>query len=442
MRRIRIINPLVDKTYKTYVGADYSSGATLTVISNVSFAANDIALVGEPREEYTETKKVNSISGSTTFNLASALNFSHGKGTSVYRTIWDNVSIEGRSSSSGTFAELTQSALQWDNRNNETVYYHSDGTDSWEYRFRFYNSVTATYSEYSPTLTGSSPARNSVRYMISQVRKNTADEERKIVPDDSEIIRAFNEAQDIIYSHNPKYWFLYVDTYKGSSSISATASNDVYTLASYTTLGHLDTIRYRYTSGSLDEIYHLRRKSNVEFDSLMRDLNRSKDDHPLMYKMLPADSASSKGYFQVDPVIQNSGVGQFYPNYYEKMADLDTVDDTTQVPLPFLLENYAISYVEKIKGNEKKSAIYEAWLLDSDPNKVPKGLAMLDAMDVHQRGSTGQPKQLVRFRGQSIETRLYGERTPRSRDWERENYFTFVPFLFLFSSILWITKIV
>src|SRR5690349_21699964 len=123
MRRLRIQNPILSKSYRTYVSADYSSGVTLTAASVTSFAANDLLVVGEPREEYAELKKLNSTTGSTTMTLASALNFAHSKGTPIYKSAWDFVYIERRTSSSGSFSVVSQSPIQWDNKNNETVYY-------------------------------------------------------------------------------------------------------------------------------------------------------------------------------------------------------------------------------------------------------------------------------------------------------------------------------
>src|SRR3990167_8781419 len=217
MRRVRINNPLLDKSYRTFLDSDYSSGTTLTVVNNISF--------------------------------------------------------ERRTSSAGTFAEITETAIQWDNKDNETVYYDQNATDNYEYRFRFRNTSTLEYSEYSPTITGAAPERNTVRYMLRQVRLLTGDTERKLA-EDEEIIRAFNIAQDIIYTHNPKYWFLYADTFEaGSGSIAATAGEDVYTLNNLTRYGHLAGIKYRYNSSPTDNIYRLKKITEVEFDRLDSDQN-------------------------------------------------------------------------------------------------------------------------------------------------------------------------
>lgn len=429
MRRIRIQNPLIDHTYKSYLGADYAvaDGTAVTFISNNSFAANDQLIFGEPREELAELKKLNSVSGATSGVIASALKFAHQKGTSIYRVIWDQVAIEADYGSG--FAIITTSAIQWDNAGNETVYYDPNGTNATSYRFRFYNTVTLAYSEYSPTLTGATPARNTVGYMLEQIRLIAGDRERKIVQDE-ELIRVLNRAQDIVYSYNSKWWFLKVDTEKANNGISATTPNTVYSLASYTNLGHLARLKYRYTSGSLDYKYDLKYKGELEFDSINWNYNQPQFDYPEFYKMLPADSSSTKGYFQIDSPIKTNSIGIFYPVYYEKMTDLDTVDDTTQIPLPAILEDYGISYVFSLKGNETKAAQYMNQFLgpadSQEKSREISGIKLLQELDKQQRGGVGQPRSLVAYKGRLGTNNFMGNYTGRpgtTRDYLRENFF-------------------
>ncbi len=356
--------------------------------------------------------------------MASTLNFAHIKGTAVYKVPWDYISIESRTPS-GTFAEISQSPIQWDNKNNETVYYDQNGTDATEYRFHFYNSVTLTYAEYSPTITGAGFTKKQVGYMLRNVRLTTNDLERKIATDD-EIIRFFNLAQDIIYAHNPKYWFLLVDTYKQGTGLSTTAGTSIYSLSSYTSLGHLDRVRFKYISGASQLVYDLKNSSPLEFDSQVEDLTATGDDYASDYKLLPADSSSDQGYLQIYPMTLTAGVGTIYPVYYKTMASLDTVDDETDVPLSSLLENFAIAQVEKIKGNETKADIYEKLFYGTAPKRagyeVVTGLAMLDAMDNAVKHPQGQPRQLWRFRGQGGADR-YFRSNQMSSDEMKERFF-------------------
>lgn len=428
MRRIRISNPLVDKTYKTYLSTDYASGTTLEVLSTTSFTASDLLVIGEPSEEYCESKQLSSVTDIDTLALASALNFDHPKGTAVYKVVWDFVSIESRSSSAGTFAEISQSPIQWDNKNNETVYYDSSGTNDYEYRFRFYSSVTATYAEYSPTITGAGFTRSQVGYMLRNVRMTVNDLERKIVSDD-EIIRYFNMAGEIIYAHNPKYWFLLVDSYKQSDGIACSAGTSVYSMSQYEDLGHLDRVRYRYINGASQLLYDLKASPPLEFDSQVEDLTATGDDYASEYKLLPADSSSDQGYIQIYPETLTTGIGTLYPVYYKNVTSLDTVEDETPVPIPSLLENFAICQIEKVKGNETKAKIYEKAFYGTSPERVgkytdspPEGLALLDAQDHARKYPQGQPRQLWKFRGQNGAGR-YFRSNAASSDSDKENYF-------------------
>lgn len=428
MRKIRLGNPQVDRTYKTYLSTDYisaSSGVSLHVLNRTSFSPNDLVVIGEPREELTEEKMIATLVDIDTVNLASALNFSHSKSTAVYKVLYDFVSIEARSSSAGTFAEVTQSPIQWDNKDNETIYFHQDGTDSFEYRFRFLNTVTDTYSEYSPTITGAGFTKQQVGFMVGRVRQIIADRERKIVSD-NEIISYFNTAQDIIYARNPKYFFLKVDTYKQSDGISVTVGEDTYSLATYENYGHLDRVRYRYVSGGQSLLYNLTAKNDLEFESSVEDLNQTGDDHIEEYRLLPPDSSSDPGYLQVYPKPITSGVGTLFPVYYKVMPTLDTVEDETPVPLPQLLENFAIAQCERLKGNDKKAKIYEEMFYGNadtrKDNDVLMGLAVLDQLDNARKRPQGQPRSLWNYRGQDGGTRYLSRNKGLTSDDIKERY--------------------
>lgn len=422
-RRIRIVNPLVDKTYKTFLSVDYTTAATtdLEVLNSTSFADDDLLVVGEPTQETTEKGTIDTVADINTFTLLASLNFPHNKGTAVYKVLWDFASIESRSSSSGTFAQLSQIPIQWDNKNNETVYYDNNGTNATEYRFRFYNSITLAYAEYSPTITGGGFTKAQVGYMLRNVRSITNDKERKIV-DDDELIRYFNTAQDIIYARNPRYWFLKVDTYKDSNGISIVSGTDVYDLDVYSNYGHLSKLRFLYNNGTTQQIYDLEYKPTNEFDRLVSNLTQTGNDYASCYKQVPPDASSEKGYIQIYPKPINA-YGTLYPSFYKTMDALDTVDDSTPVPLPYLLENYAISQVEKIKGNDTKARLYEGMFYGT-PDKlkddqVVGGLALLDNMDNANKRPQEQARNLVNFRGQKMNYGNYG----RTRDEIKEQEF-------------------
>lgn len=428
MRQININNPILN-SYITDLASDYASGTAITVKNNNSFAANDLLVFGKPTEERTEQKKITAVNADKiSITLDTALSFSHQKGTPVYKSLWDFVSIEGRSSSAGVFAEITQSPIQWDAQENKTIYFHSDGTDTWQYRFRFLNSVTSLYSEYSPTLTGAGFTRKQLGYIIKRARKIAGDTEGRIMSTD-ELLRAAVRAKHIIRAHNPEYWFWKVDGYKSNKSIAATSDDSVYDLASITDLGVIDSIEYKYTSGAENVKYELKKKGDVEFKALTRDLNRPSDDHPRFYRLLPADDSSEIGYFEIDNPIKTDSVGTFYINYYKDEANYDSVDDETSIVIPEILEDFLASEIYAAAGNETMAERYRKKF--SGPEARQKtlalekldGIALLDALDKQYKEAHGQPKQFIRFRGQKAMSRLYGSRYGMSPDYRRENYF-------------------
>jgi len=417
MRKVTIPNStLLDDTYKTNVSSAYSSGTTLTVLSSVSYTANDLIVVGEIGEELTELKKITAAPTVTTLTLASALNFAHPKDTPVYKVAWDNVCIERNA------VLITTSAIQWDKK--DTIYFDSSGSNTDSYRYRFYNSVSLTYAEYSPSVTGAGYTRPSLGYMIREVRKIIQDVERKIVTD-TEVIRFINAAQDIISGVRPDWWFLR----KENNSVTTTAGTRQYTLPSdIGNLGTVDSIRYNFNDGTTDEIYHLKFLPFAEFDYEVRDNTNdstTRDDHTEYYTLREADTTYPTGSFEVWPIPATTNYGTFYVRYFEEMDDLDDVADETQVPIPAILENYAIAQCYKVMGKEDLGTYYDN-LFWGPAGEVKgrvrlTGIALLEQLNQSQKRPLGQPRSLWRFSGQRAIDQLFHNRVI-DRDEIHEKY--------------------
>lgn len=417
MRSISVANPSIANVYKTYLTAAYVSGISLSVVSNVSFSANDFVVIGEPSEESTELQRISALSGKETLTLIAALNFEHTRSSPVYRVNWNYVIIEGRALSTDVWARLTESPIQWDKLN--TVYNHVAGTNTWQYRHRFWDSFNDRLSEYGPTILGSGFTRSQVGYMLRQVRQVTNDLNGRVAGDRA-IIRFFNSAQDIIRGYKADWsWLKVTDT-----SITTTASINKYGLpANIGNLGNVEDVRYRYDDGAANDItYQLKFKNEKEFDALVEDNERSTDDYVKVYTFSEADSSNASGYILVEPIPKTTARGTFYIRYHREMADLDTVDDETLVPIPSLLENFAIGQMEWIKDNEDKARLYERWLVSDNDKVIPKGIAMLFKLDAAKRRPSGQPFSLKRWRGRRGANQFYN-RGYINADYQRETYF-------------------
>jgi hypothetical protein len=425
MRRLRIPNPDLTKSEKTYLDLDYASGigTTLTVLNNYGFANYDIAIIGEVGEEKSESKNVTSQTGNTVINIGGVLKFSHNKGCIVYRYEFDQVEIYRYRASAWTL--ISTSNLQWDKR--ETIYVDANGLSTDAYRYRFVNSASSNTSDYSPTVLATGFTRNQVGYMIREVRRILGDAERRFVSDE-EIIRQFNRAQDVVKAIRPNWWFLR----KENSQMTTVATTRKYGLLTYLSdMNYIDSVRYKYLSGNVNNIYHLTKLSLVELDYLVRDGNQVGDNWPSSYTIEPPDSVDTVGYLTIDKPPLTSGLGTFYIRYFKNMTDLDDVADATDIPIPSILEDFALAYGFRVKGDEVRAGIYERrfWgpqaghnVSTSDKSREKTGLRLLELMQNAKGRAVGQPESLKSWRGRSAIRKLYHS-SSLNRDELHTNYY-------------------
>ena len=425
MRKVTLGNPVVYNTHRTQLRTEYSLGAiTLDVLSNVSYADNDLIVIGQPGEEHAELEIVDSLTAKNTITLESSLNFSHPKDTPVYKVPWDFVQIQTKTPEDGdNWVALTESPIQWDKRN--TVYYHEAGTSRNQYRFRFFKSNESVYgekyAEWSPTVSGAGFNRDQVGYMIREVRTVSNDTQGKILGDRG-IIRAFNKAQDIIRAAKDDWLWLK----KTDSTVTTTASDNEYPLPdAIGNTGNVSDIRYHLDDGSVDEIYALKFLPENEFDALDQDQDRGTDDHLTHYTFKEGDDSNPAGYIRVFPTPKTTGYGTFLIRHHIEIVDLDLVTDTTVIPIPSLLEDFAIAQIERIRGNDARARLYERWLLSDDPKVTPPGIANLMRLDANRKRPSGQPMALKRFRGRRGLHNFYNNRLSdvSQIDDIRERYF-------------------
>src|SRR3990167_6078995 len=118
--------------------------------------------------------------------------------------------------------------------------------------------------------------------------------------------------------------------------------------------------------------------------------------------------------------------GTFYVRYFEEMSDMDDVADTTQVPLPQIIEDYAIAMCYKILNREDIAKVYEDRFWgpagEIKGRRGLTGLALLEQLNYNQKRPKGQPRSLVDFTGREPLRRLFGN-VRIDRDRLHEDYF-------------------
>jgi len=409
MRRLRFPVPDLSESEKTYLDSDYSSGTILTVVNNYGFDTNDIVIVGEKSEEKTESQVVTNQEGHNTVNISSDLKFDHNKGCVVYRFRYDQVQVYRKRS--GSWSLISTSNIQWDKK--ETIYVDKTSRDGDEYKYRLKNSSSGETSGYSPTIPASGFTSNKAGYVIQEARSILGDDSTKYVKD-AEFLRQMNRIQEKIQALREDWWFLKVDTYKQDNGISGSASEDTYSLATYSDLNFIDTIKFNMNDGTTNVTYHLKQTTDLEMDYETRDETRSDDDYVEKYQLLPPDSSSDQGYIRVWPSPETGSYCTFYPIYYKKMSTIDDIMDEIEPPLVQIFIDYCLEYGFKAKENETKADYYG--------NKVDEGLGYLSKLNQSQTRAVGQPKALKTFRGRKAVSRYFQDHVV-DRDAQVRKYF-------------------
>jgi len=386
---IKIDNPILSDNEKTWLTQAVADGTTaLTVKSNEGFSADDYIVIGEVGEEESEAVKISSTTGDHTITLAVAVKHGHTQGTPIYFTRWDKYSLEVKPTGGDYSAVAGMPVdIEWDSEFSEHIY---SGATTDSYRFRFYNSQTAAYSSYSPIVAGTGYTRKSARYMTNNVLKIANDPDAKVLNRD-EIRYQFNAAQDYVSAMNNRWWFLW----KEGDAISSVASTEQYGFLE--DWSHLKAIICHFDDGTDNIKYRLERLPKVEYEYETRDQDRDDDDDIKYFCIYQPDSTYSYGSFKVQPTPEHA-YHTFYPLYYKKMADLADDNDETDIPIPQILEYWALSQIEKARGNQNKSEMYM---------KNFEGSVALLKQD--QKKYAG-PKTFLAYRGRKVMRRLYGDR--------------------------------
>lgn len=400
---IKIKNPLVPNDEETVLTSKYSSGTSLTVKNNEGWADNDIAIVGIPGDENTEIGLVSGVSGNTTITLDSALKFSHTVDTPIFRARYNQVSIE-RQPSGGAYAVIAEGlqTLEYDERDGFTKVPVAAGADGDSYKWRFYNSLTLTYSNYSGALPGTGLTPQHAGYIIMLIRKFG-----KIPANagltDTDLLASLNRGQQKIDAlHDRWYFALTEDT--TSTKVDAIAGTFKYDLPDG--FRGMDTLKVLDTNS---QKYNLSYVPRIEFDSYKVDTSTAnRSDSTRLWTELPPDSDNSNGYFGVHPT-PNSTDNDFYRRYWRKLPTLTTYASETLIPIPEALFNWGMYELYKLR-EDRDNATYYLGLFQED-------VKMLKMMQKRQIGQA----EFQRFRGQRGYSRLFGEMSHQSVDYLREN---------------------
>lgn len=402
---IKVKNPQLPQKEETVLTAKYSSGTTLTVKNNQGYAADVIVIAGYPGDEKTEQQIVATVSGATTITIDAALKFSHAIDTPLFMYSYNQISLE-RKASGGAWAQIAEGLvdIQWDEKDGFTKISVAAGVDSDTYRWRFYNSATTTYSDYSGELAGTGLTHKQAGYMIEVVR-SVAKIPANLGIDDLWLLRSFNRGQRQVDTMHDRWFFALVDD-DASTRIQAEA--DVWKYDLPDTFRAMDVVQVLDTNS---QRYNLSYIPSIAFDKYKIDTSAgASSDATVMWTLLPPDSSNTVGYFGVHPTPDTT-TNYFYRRYWRFLPDLTTFASSTLLPLPETLINWALFEIYKLREDRDNAMFYYQQFLEN--------INMLRRL---QRRQVGQ-SQLFRFRGQRAFQDMFGSSAvPSNTDWYRENY--------------------
>lgn len=155
-------NPSTIGTAFTRLSSAASAAATsLTVDNNSGFAKNEFIVVGEEGKEDAEIQQISGLSDNDTLSLVGSLKFAHAIDDPVRFITCDQIKFYGATSSTIASTDLLATVdIDIDSANKETLYNHLTGTNSWYYKFTFYNSFTGDESSLDDAVTISGGTAN------------------------------------------------------------------------------------------------------------------------------------------------------------------------------------------------------------------------------------------------------------------------------------------
>lgn len=403
MIKLKISNPQLSGEERTFLTSDYSSGSSLSVRNSDNFTSNWFAVIGEPTQERTELKTVNSTPTATSITLSGALSFSHPKSSPVYRSQWNQVALE-RKPAAGVYAEVAKYNIEWDNADGKTYITVGGGSSTDTYKWRFYNSNTGDYTEYSDELTGTGVTRVQAGQLLDKIRKNP------IVKnvDDETLLDYASDFQDLVYEEVPKAWWFQK---KGTPVATAASDYDYPITSNWSNFLSMKFMLYRYINGAIDQTYPLTYAPLNEFYNYKADNTQSTDDAVRWWTELPPDTNSADGYIGLHPTPKTANCF-LIPVYQFKLTAIDSFADTLVIPSQKGYLDYIFYRVfDEIKNDETNASKYNS--------RVNRDII---ALKKRARRQTGQP-ELFRWRGTRGWSTMYGDNS--KIDWQqfKENYF-------------------
>jgi len=224
---IKGLHPDISGNIKTFLGARALGGQTvLTVLSNIGFAENLWAVIGNPTEEQAEIKKVSSVTNKDTIILASNLDFTHEKNCKVTLIDFDQIRFYKSSTIDGSYSLATTKNIAIDEP--YTSYIDATALSTDYFKVSFYNSQTSNESSLSDPMPAFGFPAYALAMLVEAFLEEVQDKLEKFYKR-VEIIRWINDCKNDCFNklaeNNENY-------YSGYHEIALVAGQNEYDLHS------------------------------------------------------------------------------------------------------------------------------------------------------------------------------------------------------------------
>lgn len=225
--RIYSSNPFIINNPNTALSASTIAGTkTLPIYNDLGLTGSNIILVGQYNDQQTELVTANA--SIQQLSLFQGTLFPHTQDTLITIMLYDFVEFSRSDDGGNNFTLLTLTPLQV-NRNT-TMIIDNNGTASSQWRFRFYNSLTQTYSGYSSTITASGYNRYQLESIQDRVVSLFQDPNLQILTYD-DITDWANDCSDILA------WEIYENDKMGLTGFVTGQLTNIIISATTNTLG-------------------------------------------------------------------------------------------------------------------------------------------------------------------------------------------------------------
>ena len=168
----------------TYLDADEASGQTTLSANGVDISGGYI-VIGRPGAEKSEIRLISGTPTASAIVVTVATDFAHERGTPVYFIPFNQI-VPARSTDAGVnYSDLSAISIRADAL--ETMLQRTSDASTDYYKFRFYNSTDALYSQYSDPVIATGLGDDTV----GSVKKRALDQLGEVVEEDGLITDGF-----------------------------------------------------------------------------------------------------------------------------------------------------------------------------------------------------------------------------------------------------------